>query len=210
MIFWWGAKWHKVVGEMRKCVGEVTQVVGEVTQVVGEMKQFCWGNEANCWGNEAILLGKWHKNRWGDAPNTKWNIPHQCHYQRHHYHHHHQHMSSGDCPLNSIESIVAHYFDCHRHLLISSLAHHPWKVITFTIVVIIAKQMLFMSACLSLLNHNFNPNITTFVGERESISTMLFKFSQLIRRERQVEEVIYKDGRSKVLWPMSQDICKWW
>ena len=74
-IFWRGAKWHKVVGEMRKCVGEVTQVVGEVTQVVGEMKQFCWGNEANCWGNEAILLGKWHKNRWGDAPNTKCSIP---------------------------------------------------------------------------------------------------------------------------------------
>ena len=67
-IFWRGAKWHKVVGEMRKCVGEVTQVVGE-------MKEFCWGNEANCWGNEAILLGKWHKNRWGDAPNTKWNMP---------------------------------------------------------------------------------------------------------------------------------------
>ena len=49
-IFWRGAKWHKVVGEMRKCVGEVTQVVGEVTQVVGEMKQFCWGSDTKIVG----------------------------------------------------------------------------------------------------------------------------------------------------------------
>ena len=52
------------------------------------------------------------------------------------------------------------------------------------------------------------PNITTFARERESFPTLLFKFSQL-SGERGRERGWYKDGRSKVLWPMSQDICKW-
>ena len=45
----------------------------------------------------------------------------------------------------------------------------------------------------------FDPNITTSTGERESIPTLLFfQFFQL-SGESQGEEVIYKDGRSKVL-----------
>ena len=56
--------------------GKVTQSCWGNEKMCWGSDTSCWGSDSSCWGNEAILLGKWHKNRWGDAPNTKCSIPH--------------------------------------------------------------------------------------------------------------------------------------
>ena len=55
--------------------GKVTQSCWGNEKMCWGSDTSCWGSDSSCWGNEAILLGKWHKNRWGDAPNTKCSIP---------------------------------------------------------------------------------------------------------------------------------------
>ena len=59
--------------------GKVTQSCWGNEKMCWGSDTSCWGSDSSCWGNEAILLGKWNKNRWGDAPNTKCSIPFQTH-----------------------------------------------------------------------------------------------------------------------------------